>query len=105
MSETPELRPDTDQARTARLVRELLRVHPLLDPLRQARVPVLVTRSATGIGAHALLVGGERMLEVRIEEERWWLPLRSGRSRVLAEQLARGLRDQWDARGSSAPEK
>lgn len=99
MSETPEMRPDTDQARTARLVRELLRAHPLLEPLRQARVPVLVTRSPGGIGAHALLVGGERILEARIEEERWWLPPRSGRGRVIAEQLARGLREQWDTRG------
>ena len=99
MSDTPELRPDTDQARTARLVRELLRAHPLLEPLRSARVPVLVTRSTGGLGAHALLVGGERMLEARIEEERWWLPQRSGRGRVIAEQLARSLRAQWDARG------
>lgn len=100
MSDQPELRPDTDQARTARLVRELLRAHPALEPLRRSGVPVLVTRSPSAIGAHALLSGGERLLEARIEEERWWLPLRSGRGRVIAEQLARRLREQWDARGS-----
>lgn len=102
MTEIPDLRSHSEQARTARFVRELLRAHPLLEPLRKANVPVLVTRSPGGIGAHALLSGGERMLEVRIEEERWWLPRRSGRGRVIAEQLARSLRGQWDARGSGA---
>jgi hypothetical protein len=92
-------RPDSEQARTARFVRELLKSHPLLEPLRQAHVPILVTRAPTGIGAHALLAGGERMLEARVDEERWWLPERSGRGRVIAEQLAGSLRQQWDARG------
>jgi hypothetical protein len=98
MQERMERAPDADQARTARHVRELLRSHALLEPLRQAIVPVLVTRSDSGIRAHALLVRGERLIEARVEEERWWLPPRSGRARVIAEQLARGLREQWDAR-------
>lgn len=89
---------DPDQARIARYVRELLKAHPLLEPLRTAQVPILVTRSRSGIGAHALLAGGERILEARIEEDRWWLPVRSGRGRVIAEQLAQRLRQQWDAR-------
>ena len=91
-------RPEADQAQTARHVRELLRSHPLLEPLRQASVPVLVTRTPAGISAHALLALGERLIESRIEEERWWLPQRSGRARVIAEQLARSLREQWDGR-------
>jgi hypothetical protein len=99
MQEAKDPRPDADQARTTRHVREILRAHPLLEPLRRANVPVLVTRSVSGIRAHALLVGGERLIEARIEEERWWLPLRSGRARVIAEQLAGALRDQWDSRG------
>jgi hypothetical protein len=100
MEEVNERRPDADQARTARHVRELLREHPQLEPLRRANVPILVTRSPTGIRAHALLVGGERLIEARVDEERWWLPLRSGRARVLSEQLARDLRALWDTRGS-----
>jgi hypothetical protein len=99
MEEVHDQRPDADQARTARHVRELLRDHPLLESLRNANVPILVTRSPAGIRAHALLVGGERLIESRIDEPRWWLPLRSGRARVIAEQLARDLRAQWDARG------
>lgn len=90
---------DPDQARIARSVRELLKTHPLLEPLRTAQVPILVTRSQSGIGAHALLARGERILEARIEEDRWWLPVRSGRGRVIAEQLAERLREQWDSRG------
>jgi hypothetical protein len=74
MQEAMDRRPDADQARTARHVRELLREHPLLEPLRRAHVPVLVTRSLSGIGVHALLAGGER-------------------------QLAKELRDRWEARG------
>lgn len=89
---------DPDQARIARYVRELLKAHPLLEPLRAAQVPILVTRSSSGIGAHALLARGEKILEARIEEDRWWLPVRSGRGRVIAEQLAQALREQWDAR-------
>lgn len=99
MEQEKEPKPDADQARTARHVRELLRDHSLLEPLRRANVPIMVTRSVNGIRAHALLVGGERVIEGRVEEERWWLPLRSGRARVIAEQLARALRDQWDSRG------
>jgi hypothetical protein len=77
-----------------------LREHPLLQPLRDAGEPALVSRHVRAIWADALpLGGGQYQLTMRIEHEEWWEPRLytfEEHARRLAGYLAREIWTQWD---------
>ena len=78
------------------------RVHPLMQLLREAREPVLLSFHTRGIWVHGLPTGpSSYQFEVRVEHEEWWEPrlyIFKDHARRLASYLAREVRHQWDAR-------
>lgn len=87
-----------------RTVLHLLRDHPLLQPLRDAREgpedgPLVGCHARAIWASYGFLGGGAYRLRTRIEETAWWEPLNMGRARSLADRLAAELRAEWEASG------
>lgn len=91
-----------DHDRTAELVLERLRAHPLLQPLRDADQRLLIGCNEEAIWARAVPSGPDTYeFEVCIAEPGWWDAGPGGADSLaegLAGRLADGLRTKWDAR-------
>lgn len=78
-------------------VLRLLKRHPLMEPLRKAREPVLVTCHERALIAHGLPTGPTSYrFEAKLEAERWWEPRSGHWAHRLASRLAVEVRKQWD---------
>jgi hypothetical protein len=80
-----------------------IRVHPLLQELRDAGHPVLVSCHECAIWEHMVYRGaGEYGIEARLEIETWWQGRRYVREDWafrLANTLAKEVVRQWEAGG------
>jgi hypothetical protein len=86
----------------AQLVLERIKVHPLLQPLRDAGYPVLISCHADALWAQAIPIGGGMYdLEARIKHPGWFVPVLDSSEDwawKLANRLAKGIRKKWDER-------
>lgn len=72
-------------------VRSLLRRDPRLEPVIDAGGHLESRCDHAGIRVVARSAAGDLLGEAHHQAPRWWLPVRSGRARALAEDLASTL--------------
>lgn len=88
--------------RMTRYVHRAIAEHPELEPIRQARKPIVVHAHERAIFATTLreVDGNGWRIEVRIERPTWWEPVSRAHGDELVEELAAGVRERWEAKKS-----
>ena len=86
-------------ARMTRYVFERVKVHPNLEPLRQAKVRYLVHAHAEAIWIAAVpnVASSNYLIESRIERPEWWKPSTMANGDAIVAELVAGVLTRWEA--------